>query len=67
MAILSHYFHSVKTQVIGISLEIKVNKKLTETKHSQTPINGVDIYFTIKTTASWHISCLWSLGQKILH
>ena len=48
MAIFSHYVHSAQTQVIGIRLEIKLNEKVTETKHSQTPINGANIYFTIK-------------------
>ena len=56
MAIFSHYFHSAKIQVIGIRLEIKV----TETKHSQTPIDSANIYFVIKTTGSLHILCLWS-------
>ena len=56
-----------KTQVFGIVLEIKINKKVTETKHSQTPTKGVNIYFTIKITASLHISYLWLQGQKILH
>ena len=31
MAIFSHYFHSAKTQVIYIRLEIKVNEKAIET------------------------------------
>ena len=61
-----HYFCCAKIQVIGIRLEIKLNEKITETKHSETPINCVNIYFTIKRTASLDISCLWSLGQKIL-
>ena len=67
MAIFSHYFYSTKTQVIGIRFELKVNEKVTKTKHSQTPKNGVNIYFTIKPIASLHFSCLWSSGQKILH
>ena len=59
MAIFSHYFHS------GIRLEIKINKKITETKHPQTPIKSANIYLIIKTTGSLHI--LWSSDQKILH
>ena len=58
------FFHF--TSILDIMLEIKVNEKVTETKHSQIPINGANIYFTIKTTVSLHISSLWSLGQKIL-
>ena len=54
-------------KVIGIKLEINLNEKVTEAKHSQTPLNGVNIYFIIKTTVSLHISCLWSLDQKILY
>ena len=65
MALFSHYFHSANTLVIGTRLEIKVNEKVTKTKHSQTPINSTNIYFMIKTTGSLHI--LWSSGQKILH
>ena len=52
MAIFLHYFHSAGPQVIDIRLEIKANKKITKCRYSQTPINGVKIYFTIKTTVS---------------
>ena len=67
MAIFLHYFHSAKTQLIGIRLKIKVNEKVTKTNHSQTAICSANIYFMIKTKGSLHLLCLWSLGQKILH
>ena len=51
--IFSHYFHNAKGQVIDIRLEIKTNEKVTKSsQHSQTPINSINIYFTIKTTVS---------------
>ena len=48
----SHYFHSAKVQVIDIRLEIKVNEKVTKKKPTQSLINDVNIYFTIKATVS---------------
>ena len=62
----SHYFQNAKIQVIEIRLEKQANEKVTKTKQLQTPINDVNIYLRIKITASLHISCLWSSGQKIL-
>ena len=48
----SHNFHSAKVQGVDIRLKIKVNEKVTKKKHTQTLINYVNIYFTIKTTVS---------------
>ena len=48
----SHYFQSAKAEVVDIRSEIQVNEDITKSKHSQTPMNCVNIYFRIKTTVS---------------